>query len=91
MTQEADKPETPKLATPDKRPTARELYEREIADNPKWRDTTTPGRGFVIGGVRAADLGGAETEENPYLAQVLKNYPNLTREKALGMIEAFGG
>jgi len=44
---------------PDKAPTesahnktARERYLEEIARNPKWRDTTKPGRGFVIGGVK---------------------------------------
>jgi hypothetical protein len=44
---------------PDKAPTesapnktVREKYLEMIARNPKWRDTTEPGRGFVIGGVK---------------------------------------
>jgi hypothetical protein len=32
--------------------TVREVYLEMIARNPKWRDTTKPGRGFVIGGVK---------------------------------------
>lgn len=30
-------------------------------------------------------------KDPPYLAQLLKDHPSLTREKALEMIEAFGG
>jgi hypothetical protein len=29
----------------------------EIARNPKWRDTTKPGRAFVIGGVKPPNEG----------------------------------
>ena len=35
-----------------KRKTARELVLEKIASNPKWRDATGRGRGFIIGGVR---------------------------------------
>jgi hypothetical protein len=30
----------------------REWYMEKIAKNPKWRDTTKSGRGFVIGGAK---------------------------------------
>ncbi|MCA6109587.1 hypothetical protein [Bradyrhizobium cenepequi] len=33
----------------------------------------------------------AEERDPPYLAQLLKDHPDLTREKALEMIKAFGG
>jgi hypothetical protein len=32
--------------------TVRERYMEEIAKNPRWRDTTKPGRGVVIGGAK---------------------------------------
>jgi hypothetical protein len=35
-----------------KRPTAREVYQQEIARNPRWCDTTTAKRGFIVGGAR---------------------------------------
>ena len=38
---------------------------------------------------RAAEK--AAEKDPPYLAQLLKDYPDLTREKALEMIKAFGG
>jgi hypothetical protein len=69
MTQEAEKPNPPGQPAEQGQKTARELYEQEIVDNPKWRDTTTPGRGFVIGGVRAADRG-AEENDPPYLLAI---------------------
>jgi hypothetical protein len=34
--------------------TTRERYMKEISANPKWRDTTKSGNGFVIGGVKAS-------------------------------------
>ena len=60
---------------PDEAPTEsthnKTMHERlleEIATNPKWRDTTKPGRAFVIGGVKPPSdgpLGGrSETGEN---------------------------
>jgi hypothetical protein len=69
MTQEAEKPNLPDQPAEGEKKRARELYEQEIADNLMWRDTTTPERGFVIGGVRAADHGAAE-KDPPYLLAI---------------------
>jgi hypothetical protein len=52
MKQEMEKPDGQDLPPPGRRPTAREVYQQEIARNPMWRDTTTAGRGFIIGGAR---------------------------------------
>jgi hypothetical protein len=52
MSQETDKPDAPDQPAQGKRKTARELALEEIARNPKWRDATKRGRGFIIGGVR---------------------------------------
>jgi hypothetical protein len=90
MPQEAEKPNPPGQPAEQGQKTARELYEQKIADNPKWCDTTTPGRGFIVGGVREADHPGAE-KDPPYLADLLKYHPDLTREEALEMIKEAGG
>jgi hypothetical protein len=52
MKQETEKPDGQDLPPPGRRPTAREVYQQKIAHNPGWRDTTTAGRGFVVGGAR---------------------------------------
>jgi hypothetical protein len=52
MKQETKKPEDKDLPPPGRRPTAREVYQQEIARNPRWRNTTTAGPGFIIGGAR---------------------------------------
>ena len=52
MEQETEKPDGQDLPPPGRRPTAREVYQQKIARNPRWRDTTTAGRGFVVGGAR---------------------------------------
>jgi hypothetical protein len=48
--EESRSDKAPTKSAPNK--TVRELYLEKIARNPKWRDTTEPGRGFVIGGVK---------------------------------------
>jgi hypothetical protein len=52
MKQETETPEDQDLPPPGKRPTAREVYQQEIARNPRWCDTTTAKRGFIVGGAR---------------------------------------
>ncbi|SDH08196.1 hypothetical protein SAMN05216338_100582 [Bradyrhizobium sp. Rc2d] len=34
--------------------TTRDIYMKKISANPKWRDTTKSGQGFVIGGAKAS-------------------------------------
>jgi hypothetical protein len=49
MKQETEKRDGQDLPPPGRRPTAREVYQQKIAHNPRWRDTTTAGHGFIIG------------------------------------------
>jgi hypothetical protein len=65
MTERPNAPvEEGSCSEPDKAPTEstrnksmRERLLEEIATNPKWRDTTKPGRAFVIGGIKPPNDG----------------------------------
>jgi len=52
MTEKTSIPNPPDQPEQQRRKTARELVLEKIASNPKWRDATERGRGFIIGGVR---------------------------------------
>lgn len=47
----APKSKTERMASSE---TTREIYLKELSANPKWRDTTKSGSGFVIGGGKAS-------------------------------------
>jgi hypothetical protein len=60
--------------------TTRDIYMKKISANPKWRDTTKSGNGFVIGGGKLPSGKKAEIE-NPTAPNGCANVADLAAEK----------